>query len=465
MLGAMVVAAWLTAVPRAMADARTVRKAADAGAWDFLDRRADRVEARRRRRADAYRALLARRGRPDADAQPGLAAYAADHYRAFWARRMEVAQAKRAARPTYVYDPDRSVKARASRAKAATTRWMDRADAAIVDRAKKVAGSRPVRAVVEPVGGFPERNGPDHVEAAPVDPWDHSEPIRDPEQTVRLHRQAPEQPGPAERGVGVPAEQEPAESPKSGRPSPLDMKFDGNPTLNSRDPDAYAKYAADLDRDRPGWWECADEEMDGELADEARRRRGGDPPDSDSGDAPTGGPDDETNDDNDNNGGTDMTAPTGEAVNYETAIAELDAQEQQWRDLLDQAEQVRAAAAQLKAAADGMQTLGRNAAGAAQATHDNLAARNLDGQTLAATGDAATAMDPNELDALYEQVEAMEAQADQKTQEAEAGLASVASARSTLEEKYGDAHATVAGELGGDASFLDSSGATAAQAA
>jgi hypothetical protein len=171
-----------------------------------------------------------------------------------------------------------------------------------------------------------------------------------------------------------------------------------------------------------------------------------------------------TNRDNSNNGGTTMTAPTGEAVNYETTIAELDAQERQAQEMQDTAAGLRAAAEQMRAHADAMQQQAQAAVAAAQSTHDHLAARSLDGQTLAATGDAATAMDPNQLDALYDQVEQMETQAAGHEQQAEQMLASIADARSTIEEKYGDAHNTVAAELGGDASFLDSGGGTTAGA-
>lgn len=161
---------------------------------------------------------------------------------------------------------------------------------------------------------------------------------------------------------------------------------------------------------------------------------------------------------------TQATA-TGEAVNYETHKAELAAARQQWQAQIDQADAAARAAAEAKAALDGLQQTARATAGAAQAKADNLAARGLDGETLGHAGTQAEVMDPNKLDAMYEQLEAAEQEAAEARAAAEAGLASVDAEEAAIDAKYADAHATVAGELGGDSSYLASTGAAPAPAA
>jgi hypothetical protein len=54
------------------------------------------------------------------------------------------------------------------------------------------------------------------------------------------------------------------------RPTP---SYDPHPTIDSRDPQAYAKYAKRLDDECPGWYHDDLGRMAGELADEARNRR------------------------------------------------------------------------------------------------------------------------------------------------------------------------------------------------
>jgi hypothetical protein len=50
------------------------------------------------------------------------------------------------------------------------------------------------------------------------------------------------------------------------------MRFDPNPTVDSRDPDAYAKYASRLDDSQPDWWTCDLSRLAPALAAESLKR-------------------------------------------------------------------------------------------------------------------------------------------------------------------------------------------------
>lgn len=170
--------------------------------------------------------------------------------------------------------------------------------------------------------------------------------------------------------------------------------------------------------------------------------------------------------------GDNMTQPTsssstatGEAVNYETALAELDALEQAQRTHLEQAkaalDEIRSATARIS----DTQATYRPAAEAAGSIHQHLTALNLDPETVANTGTITDAMPPNVVDQMFAALEEMEATAQQQVSNAETALAATGAARQVIVEKYGDAHATVQGELAGDARFLDSAGTATPAAA
>jgi hypothetical protein len=153
-----------------------------------------------------------------------------------------------------------------------------------------------------------------------------------------------------------------------------------------------------------------------------------------------------------------QTAPTGEAANYETAIAELDKIEAAQQAHLDQAQAALAKIQEAKGAISEAQASYRPAAEAAGSVHEHLTALNLDQETVANTGTMADAMPPNAVDNMFTQLEQMEAAARQQVANAEVALAATAAAKATIIAKYGDAHATVQGELGGDATFLGDGG-------
>lgn len=163
------------------------------------------------------------------------------------------------------------------------------------------------------------------------------------------------------------------------------------------------------------------------------------------------------------NGATSPTtggAPTGEAVNYETAMAELDQIEAAQREHLDQAMAALQRITEAKQAISNTQATYAPAANAAGSVHEHLTALHLDQETVAQTGTMVDAMPPNRVDEMFAQLELMEVDAQQQVANAEAALAATANARSVLVAKYGDAHHVVQSELAGDSRFLTGTGAT-----
>jgi hypothetical protein len=149
---------------------------------------------------------------------------------------------------------------------------------------------------------------------------------------------------------------------------------------------------------------------------------------------------------------------TGEAATFEQAIAELAALEDEQRAHLDQCQRALAAVTTAKCHVGDMQDTYRAAAQAAQLAADQLAAKNLDGVTLAHAGTVVDAMPAGVVDIWFDQLEAMEAAAKERLGEAEIALASTTACRENIQVTLGDAHETVTGQLSGDASFLDSGG-------
>ncbi len=157
-------------------------------------------------------------------------------------------------------------------------------------------------------------------------------------------------------------------------------------------------------------------------------------------------------------GGTTMTAPTGEAVNYETTVAELEALIREQQQHLDSCIAAEAALAAAKNHIGDMQTSYRDSAAAATSTHEHLAALNLDADTLGHTGTTADAMPADAVDQYFDHLEGMEAMAKERREAAEVALQATEAALSGIVARYGDAASTVAGELGGDSRFLDAGG-------
>lgn len=158
------------------------------------------------------------------------------------------------------------------------------------------------------------------------------------------------------------------------------------------------------------------------------------------------------------NGGNSMIGSTGEAVNYETTIAEIDAQIADVQGRIDADNAALAAMTEAKAAVDAVQMGYQEAATAAQTKFDHQAALNLDDTTLGHAGTVVDAMPPNAVDGLYDQTELIEQMIQERLVQDEIALASLEAERAHLIGTYGDAHAIVSGNLGGNAAFLDSGG-------
>jgi hypothetical protein len=159
---------------------------------------------------------------------------------------------------------------------------------------------------------------------------------------------------------------------------------------------------------------------------------------------------------NDSTGGSPMTAPTGEAVNYETTLNELQALAKEQQQHIDHCQEALKSISEAKAAINNMQESYRASSQAAASTSDHLGALNLDEVTLSNAGTTADAMPAGAVDAMYDHLEEMEAQAQQRLSDAEVALGATEANISHIQATYGDAHDTVASNLSGDASFLHS---------
>jgi hypothetical protein len=161
-------------------------------------------------------------------------------------------------------------------------------------------------------------------------------------------------------------------------------------------------------------------------------------------------------------GGT-MTTPTGEAVNYETTVAELEALLREQQLHLDACTAAERALGEAKGHIGDMQDSYRSSSAAAASTHEHLAVLNLDADTLGNTGTVADAMPAGAVDTYFDQLEAMEVMAKERRDAAEVALQATEAALAGIVAKYGDAATTVAGDLGGDSRFLAADGGVNAQ--
>jgi hypothetical protein len=159
-------------------------------------------------------------------------------------------------------------------------------------------------------------------------------------------------------------------------------------------------------------------------------------------------------------GGTAMTT-AGEVVNYETAIATIDAMIADVQGQIDSANAALDSMSAAKTAVDALQQTYQPAAEAAQSKLDHEAALGLDATTMSHAGTTVDALPVGAVDGLYDQVEQIEQLTNERLVQSEIALASLEAERANLIATYGDAHATVAGNLGGDSRFLDSAGEAA----
>ncbi len=315
-------------------------------------------------------------------------------------------------------------------------------------RAEKQAGARPTvglrarrvwRLLVDPVGG-PRPEGPDVIDppAGVVEGW-----------AAGVRRQYPEPPSSREEPPDPWRHAEPVAEPiDPTEPEPAPR----------RDADGRLLFGDDA-TDPTGTRACPDCKgeavKDGQpcsscVARQQQRNEDNDRSRAGAADHPN------------SNGGTPMTAATGEVQTYEQHKAEIAAQRQEWQTQLDLAAASAEAARAAKAALNAQAEHGRAVAAAARAKADGVAGAGLDGETQAHAGLQADAIDPNALDAQFEALDGIEADAVAAAQRAEAALAALDAEEATIDAKYGDAANTVASDLGGNASYLESGGGNGA---
>jgi hypothetical protein len=155
-----------------------------------------------------------------------------------------------------------------------------------------------------------------------------------------------------------------------------------------------------------------------------------------------------------------MTAPTGEAVNYETTIAQLDAliaYLQKWLDALTAAlAKLEAAKNDVTDAQDGY----KQAAKAAASIQEHLAALHLDAHTLGLISAIAEAMPASAVDEVLALLEEAEVKLRSLRDNAATALEAAEAAKAHVVAQYSAAHETVQGNLGGDSRFVGSGATT-----
>lgn len=154
------------------------------------------------------------------------------------------------------------------------------------------------------------------------------------------------------------------------------------------------------------------------------------------------------------NGGKPMS---GEAVNYETTVAELDALIAELRQWLEACIAALNDAEQAKNHITDMQSAFRSAASRAGNIVDHLAGR-LDPTSVAHFGTLADALPASAVDQMLAALEEAEQLLKGQKDNAETALSTAEAALAHVVAEYGEEAAKVAQNLGGDASFLNSAG-------
>lgn len=152
-------------------------------------------------------------------------------------------------------------------------------------------------------------------------------------------------------------------------------------------------------------------------------------------------------------------SPTGEALNYETTVSELNAILAELRKWFDESVAAGLSIMEAKVAIDGIQQSYRGAASATGSINEHL--QTLlpgDAETLAQVGTVGDAMPPTRVDTLLEHLELVEAEAKQQQTDAEVAIAATEAALQRITQEYGEDAAKVADRMGGNAEFLNSGG-------
>lgn len=154
------------------------------------------------------------------------------------------------------------------------------------------------------------------------------------------------------------------------------------------------------------------------------------------------------------NPGAPMSTPTGEAVNFRTAVAQVDALLSLTKSQLDQASAADRALASVDAAIDGMQQRQVMIATGTTSLAEHLAACGVDPTSISAVAAAADVLTNGVADQLMEHVEQLRIVIRRVMAACDAGIAALHKARKTLIGKYADAAAVVEEELKGNPKFL-----------
>lgn len=520
LLGALILTGCAKVGLAATSDAITTARASKAGQWDWLSQDRERRAASRQAWAKAWAERRRRRHEAaggDGEFRPGARQYAKDLYHGYWEDRLERRTAKRAARPEYVYDPDRP----------SLAQRFDGAVLAKVERLRKSRGwditKQAARRLVDPIPAKADRRTAEVESGDPlIDHFDTLPYQRDP-------RPAPTTPVPTDTGPGIdvdyhpPQHRERATDDVTGRVmewtgsqwapvcSNCDISMsgrDGEGWLTCKqcgtravddqpgreakgpaaDPSPRRMTAAEM---RAEWQELtaeAEEALDrGDWAAavaaldemEARypsvyRNSGLRSTDTNAGTSWTGSLEHvrakaalelqrQTNGQaatiNDTtNGGTPMSAPTGEAVNFETAVPALAALTAATQNLSEHIAGAKQSATQFNDQVNEIDVARNDVALAVQSVMEQFTERHLDTSTMASVTAAMELIKAGDLSGAMDHVDAAVAKlASAETAALEASGAT-AEASQTVVSKFGDAAVTVASELGGDARFVDSSG-------
>lgn len=160
-------------------------------------------------------------------------------------------------------------------------------------------------------------------------------------------------------------------------------------------------------------------------------------------------------------GGTTVTQSTGEVVNFETALADLDARIAELQKQVDLADAALADITAAEASVEALQNSYEPTAQAAATAMDSKDSLGLDGTTMTHAATAVEAMPVGAVNNLYEATEAVKQATQERRDQAAVALEAAEAEREHLIATYADAHETVASNLGGNSEFLDSSGGNA----
>lgn len=171
-------------------------------------------------------------------------------------------------------------------------------------------------------------------------------------------------------------------------------------------------------------------------------------------DEPTGTPDSPTTP---STKGADMS---GEVLDHETHIAELDRTIAELEAGIDLCDVVISTSSALRGQVDDLQSKYGPVAAATQTRADHLQALHVDQTTAGHAAEGADALDPNAVARYHDEAEAIEAGAKSLRERLEKALELAKAERAEAIRRYADAQETVKNDLSGDATYLGGNGGT-----